>query len=412
MHLDPPTEDLLRREAPQVLGALVRRYGRFDVAEDAVQEALLAAARQWPVDGVPEKPRGWLIRVASRAMTDMLHSQLARQRREEQLHVAIPPDRFLAPAADAVRQPEDDSLLLLFLCCHPSLSAASQVALTLRAVGGLTTEEIARGFLVPAATMGQRISRAKATVAKSGAAFRMPAGSEVEARLRAVLRVIYLIFNEGYVATAGEELTRVDLSGEAIRLARLLRHALPDDGEVAGLTALLLLTEARRPARVAADGTAVPIAEQDRERWDRRLIEEGTALLDSSMGRTRLGPYQIQAAIAALHDAAARPADTDWPQILALYTLLQRYDDSPMVTLNRAVAVAMVQGPRAGLDQLRDLDGLGNHHRLHAVRAHLLDLAGDQVAARSAYRQAARLTLSMPERRHLLHRADRLGNEP
>jgi len=408
VRLDGPVEDLLRREAPQVLAALVRRFGRFDLAEDAVQEALLAAAQQWPGDGVPDHPRGWLIRVGSRAVIDALRADSARHAREER-------DAEQVPTGPAVGH--DDSLLLLFLCCHRALSLPSQIALTLRAVGGLSTEEIARAFLVPAATMGQRISRAKAVVATEigavgGTPFSIPVGDERDARIAAVLHVLYLMFNEGYVASAGDELVRVDLAAEAIRLARMLHAALPGHGEAAGLLALMLLTEARRPARTTAQGAAVPIAEQDRSRWDRPLIAEGTALVEAAMGGPRLGAYRLQAAIAAVHDEAARPEDTDWPQILALYTLLLRFDDGPLVRLSRAVAVAMVQGPRAGLAEVDALAGdprLAHNHRLAAVRAHLLELAGDLDGARAAYEEAARITLSTPEQRHLRQRAARLG---
>ncbi|MGI8627658.1 MAG: RNA polymerase sigma factor [Geodermatophilaceae bacterium] len=405
-----PFEDLLRIEAPQVLGALVRRYGHFDVAEDAVQEALLAAARQWPDEGVPDRPRAWLIRVASRTMIDLLRSDYARRDREDRLAHLDPPDQHLAEPADVAGE-QDDSLILLFMCCSPALSQASRIALTLRAVGGLTTEEIARAFLVPDATMGQRISRAKLTIKKSDAAFDLPSADELTDRLAAVLHVLYLIFNEGYVASSGADLLRNDLSAEAIRLVRMLRRSLPDDGEVAGLLALMLLTDARRPARASADGSAVPISEQDRRLWSQELIAEGTELVTTAMSRSRLGPYQVQAAIAALHDEPARAQDTDWIQILALYALLQRLDDSPMVTLNKAVATAMVQGPQAGLALLASLDTderLARHHRLAAVRGHLLEMAGRIPEAIASYQQAAQRTTSIPERRHLQARAARL----
>jgi RNA polymerase sigma factor (sigma-70 family) len=399
------TEDLLRELTPHVLGALLRRHGRFDACEDAVQEALLDAATQWPADGVPDNPRGWLIAVANRRLIDHIRSDSARRRREEAMAAATPIVDHQAPAADAERDVErDDTLTLLFLCCHPELSTPSQVALTLRAVGGLTTAEVARAFLVPEATMAQRISRAKQRIRDAGSRFALPPASERADRLRVVLHVLYLIFNEGYTASAGQRLHRGELTQEAIRLARTLHRLLPDDGEVAGLLALMLLTEARRPARTGPDGSLVPLAEQDRERWDRGLIAEGVALISDSLSRTRLGPYQLQAAIAAVHDEAPSVDETDWAQVLALYELLERVSPSPMVTLNRAVALAMVRGPVTGLDLLATLeadDRMARHHRLHAVRAHLLERTGDTAAARDSYRTAARLATNVPERRYL-----------
>ncbi|MEU6040276.1 DUF6596 domain-containing protein [Actinomadura sp. NPDC047616] len=409
-------EDLLRELAPRVLGPLVRRYGDFGACEDAVQEALLAAAVQWPRDGVPASPRGWLITVAARRLTDQVRSDRARREREAAVAALQPPDRFLAPAADAGSPAgHDDTLTLLFLCCHPALSPVSQVALTLRAVGGLTTAQIARAFLVPEATMAQRISRAKQRVRAAGARFAMPGAAERAERLRAVLHVLYLVFNEGYTATDGPELRRQELSGEAIRLARMLRRLLPDDGEVAGLLALTLLTDARRAARTDADGELVPLAEQDRGLWDRDAVAEGTALITEALSRCPLGPYQLQAAIAAVHAEAGRAEDTDWPQILGLYDLLQTIAPGPMVALNHAVAVAMAHGPGAGLDRLKALeeDGrLSRHHRLHAVRAHLLEMAGDADGARACYRTAARLTTSLAEQRYLERKAGGLTRPP
>jgi RNA polymerase sigma factor (sigma-70 family) len=405
-------EGLLRELAPQVLGVLVRRYGQFDLCEDAVQEALLAAAVRWPADGVPERPRGWLVTVASRRMTDQVRGESARRRREEAVAAASPADELVAPGADAdLPAAADDTLTLLFLCCHPALSPPSQVALTLRAVGGLTTAQIARAFLVPEATMAQRISRAKQTIKAAGARFVMPPPPERAERLRVVLQVLYLIFNEGYTASSGPDLQRAHLTTEAIRLARELHRLLPDDGEVAGVLALLLLTDARRPARSRADGSLVPLADQDRSRWDAAAIAEGVALISSALARAPVGPYQLQAAIAAVHDEAARAEDTDWRQILVLYELLARVAPSPVVTLNHAVALAMVRGPRAGLELLATLDGDGRmagNHRLEAVRAHLLELAGDTAAARERYRAAARHTTSLPEQRYLEGRAARL----
>jgi RNA polymerase sigma factor (sigma-70 family) len=409
------TEDLLRRLAPQVLGALVRRYGHFDACEDAVQEALLAASLQWPEHGVPEDPRAWLITVASRRLTDELRSELARLRREETVAAQLPSDEHVAPAPGDEPSEADDTLTLLFMCCHPALSSASQVALTLRAVGGLSTAEIARAFLVPEATMAQRISRAKERIKASGISFRRPAEPERAGRLRVVLHVLYLIFNEGYTATSGPELQRVELTREAIRLTREVERLLPDDGEVAGLLALMLLTDARRPARTRPDGALVPLADQDRGRWNQGSIAEGVALITRTLERAPIGPYQVQAAIAAVHAEAERAEDTDWPQILALYQLLDRISPNPMVTLNQAVAVAMVRGPQAGLDLLGTLEAdkrMASHHRLSAVRAHLLEMAGDRAAARSSYWLAARHTTSLPERRYLEARAARLTEEP
>jgi RNA polymerase sigma factor (sigma-70 family) len=409
---DARVEDLLRRLAPQVLGALVRRYGQFDACEDAVQEALLAAAVQWPDEGVPENPRGWLITVAARRMTDQLRSEHARRVREDTAAAQVPADAATAPAPGEELAPdEDDTLTLLFLCCHPALSPPSQIALTLRAVGGLTTAQIASAFLVPEATMAQRISRAKQRILATGIPFRMPPEAERPDRLRVALHVLYLIFNEGYTATSGPDLHRGELTGEAIRLAREVRRLLPDDGEVAGLLALMLLTDARRPARTRPDGSLVPLAEQDRTRWNKRSIEHGTALITGALAGAPLGPYQLQAAIAAVHAEAARAEDTDWPQILALYELLERIAPNPMVTLNHAVAEAMVHGPQAGLELLRTLDEddrMADHHRLAAVRAHLHEMAGDLAAARAGYRTAARRTTSLPEQRYLEARADRL----
>jgi len=407
------TEDLLRRLAPQVLGALVRRYGHFDTAEDATQEALLAAAMQWPDDGIPGNPRGWLITVASRRLTDLLRSEQARQRREDTVaRWTLPGD---APAADRPAADSDDTLILLFMCCHPALPVASQIALTLRAVGGLTTAEIARAFLVPEATMTRRISRAKQHISGSGIPFAMPPGAEQAARLGAVLHVVYLIFNEGYVSTSGPSLQRAELTGEAIRLARMVRRLLPDDGEVAGLVALMLLTDARRRARTGPHGELIPMAEQDRSLWDGDNIAEGVALITGALPRGPTGPYQLQAAIAAVHDEAPSAEATDWPQIVALYELLMQISDNPVVALNHAVAVAMVRGPQAGLDLLGKLEAdqrVAADHRLHAVRAHLLEMAGDHAAARDCYQEAARRAASLPQQRYLHARAARLTDGP
>jgi RNA polymerase sigma factor (sigma-70 family) len=408
-------EDVLRGSAPHVLGVLVRRYGRFDVCEDAVQEALLAAAVQWADQGVPEHPRAWLITVASRRVVDELRSDHARGRREQAAAAQTPSDELVAPApGDERAADQDDTLTLLFLCAHPALSPASQVALTLRAVGGLSTAEIARAFLVPETTIAQRISRGKQRIKVSGVGFGLPAESERPERLRVVLQVLYLIFNEGYTATAGPNLLRGDLTAEAIRLTRELRRLLPEDGEVAGLLALMLLTEARREARSTSDRSLVPLAEQDRGLWDGELIHEGLKLVTDALSCTALGPYQLQAAIAAVHAEAADEGDTDWPQILALYELLERISPNPMITLNRAVALAMVLGPDAALELLETLDddpSVAEHHRLHAVRAHLLELAGDGAAARASFLAAARRTASLPEQRYLEAQAGRLADE-
>ena len=398
-------EDLLRQLAPQVLGVVVRRFGDFSAAEDAVQEALLAAAVHWPADGVPGNPRGWLIQTAVRKMTDQVRSEQARRRRESV--VAREP---AAAADDVVGQ--DDTLVLLFMCCHPALTPASAISLTLRAVGGLTTAEIANAFLVPETTMAQRISRAKQKVKASDEPFALPDdGADRAERLRSVLHVLYLMFNEGSTASTGPDLHRTDLSGEAIRLARLVHSLLPGDGEVAGLLALMLLTDARRPARTGPAGELVPLAEQDRGRWDRTLIAEGVALVVEAMSRGSLGEYQLQAAVAAVHAEAASAEDTDWPQILTLYGLLERMTGNPLVSLNRAIAAAMVHGPAAGLALLSDLDEpLAGHYRLAAVRGHLHEMLGDTAAAVAHYRAAAAHTTSLPERHYLTTQAARCSH--
>ncbi|MFJ9371347.1 RNA polymerase sigma factor [Nocardia sp. NPDC101769] len=404
-------EDLLRELAPQVLGVLLRRYGGFEECEDAVQEALLAAATQWPAEGIPENPRSWLVTVAARRLVDQVRSEQARRRREVTAAVRETPDTNLPPPGEETFGDQDDGLALLFLCCHPALTPASQVALTLRAVGGLTTAEVARAFLVPEATMAPRISRAKQRIRAAGASFAMPSAQEWAERLDAVLHVLYLIFNEGYTASSGPDLRRGELTTEAIRLTRMLHRSLPNDGEVAGLLALMLLTDARRSARTGPDGALIPLAEQDRNRWDAALIEEGSALVTDAMSASSLGPYQLQAATAALHVQAPRAEDTDWEQICILYGILCRIAPNPMVTLNYAVAVAMTRGPRAGLELLETLDSdsrIARHHRLYAVRAHLQELAGEYAAARANYRLAARRTTSLPEQRYLRDRAGKL----
>jgi RNA polymerase sigma factor (sigma-70 family) len=401
---EPDITDLLRKLAPRVLGVLVRRNGNFDDCEDAVQEALLAAMVSWPVDGVPKNPTGWLITTASRRLVETWRKDSARRRRED-TYVLEP-----APPPCAVPQ-GDDTLALMLLCCHPELSVPSQIALTLRALGGLTTTEIARALLLPEATVGQRISRAKARIRDTGAKFRVPTAREREERLPAVLHVLYLIFNEGYTATSGAVLNRVELTSEAIRLTRQLRESLPDEGEVAGLLALMLLTDARRSARTGPDGALISLAEQDRRRWDPAAIAEGVAIIEATLPVAKPGPYQLQAAIAAVHDEAADVEATDWPQILALYDVLTAIAPGPMVALNRTVAVAMVRGPAAELAELNDATAdpaLRGHHRVDAVRAHLLDELGEPDAAREYYLRAARRTRSLPEQRYLLDRASRI----
>jgi RNA polymerase sigma factor (sigma-70 family) len=399
--------ELLRPLVPQVLGPLVRRYGQFEACEDAVQEALLAAVEQWSGSEVPDNPRAWLLTVATRRLTDQWRSESARRRREETVAVQQPVGIVASPGED--RPPErDDTLTLLFLCCHPALTPSSQVALTLRAVGGLTTAEIASAFLVPEPTMTRRITRAKESIAAAGSTFEEPSAEEWPERLRVVLHVLYLIFNEGYTASSGEQLHRVELTAEAIRLTRAVLALLPDDGEVAGLLALMLLTDARRPARTRPDGALMPLAEQDRRLWTVPVIVEGVELISRTLGRGPAGPYQVQAAIAALHDQAAGTDTTDWPQILELYGVLEELAPSPVVTLNRAIAIAMVHGPAEALALLTTIESdsrIKQGHRLDAVRAHLLELDGDHAAAREHYLRAAKRTTSLPERRYLQSRA-------
>jgi RNA polymerase sigma factor (sigma-70 family) len=406
---DLPIGGLLRELTPQVLGIVVRRFRDFDAAEDAVQEASIAAVTQWPRDGVPENPRAWLTQVAFRKMADHIRSESARRRREAE--VAEEAVRARETAFDAVPE-EDDTLVLLFMCCHPSLTPASAIALTLRAVGGLTTAEIANAFLVPEATMAQRINRAKQTIKESGIPFQLPDAEELGARLRPVLHVLYLIFNEGYTASSGPHLRRADLSREGIRLTRMALRLQPENTEIAGLLALMLLTDARRHARTGLNDELIPLAQQNRALWDREQIAEGVALLSAALPKRSAGPYQLQAAIAAVHDEAARAEDTDWPQILALYGLLKCMSDNPMVILNHAIATAMVHGPQEGLRLLNALEGdprIAGHHRMDAVRAHLLEMAGDSQAAARYYRTAAGKTVNLPERNYLLMQAARLA---
>lgn len=409
---DMAAEDLLRELAPQVLGAMVRRFHDFGACEDAVQEALLAAALQWERDGLPDNPRGWLMQVARRRLTDAFRRESARRRRESQ--IAMDSSARASTTDTGREEHEDDSLKLFFMCCHPSLTPASAIALTLRAVGGLRTSEIARAYLVPEATMAQRISRAKQAIKESGVPFRMPSRRQWPQRLKSLLHVLYLIFSEGYTAGAGPDLLRPELSREAIRLTRLLYGLLPENGEVAGLLALMLLTDARRDARTGSEGELIPLNEQDRTLWDRAQIAEGIELLTAALSKGTIGPYQLQAAVAAVHDEAARHEDTDWSQILALYELLNRLSDNPMVVLNRAVAAAMVHGPSRGLELLEELNSdtrVAHHHRLHAVCAHLLEMAGEYSEAIAAFRTAAGRTGSLPERNYLLMKAARLGKK-
>ena len=409
----PDFEHLLRELAPQVLGAVMRRYRDFAASEDAVQESLIAAAEQWARDGIPSSPRGWLIQVALRRMTDHVRSEISRRNREielaQELPVVVAPVIYSEPEMDP-----EDALVLLFMCCHPALTPTSAIALTLRAVGGLTTGEVAKAFLVPEATMAQRISRAKQSVKVSQVPFSLPEAPERAQRLGSVMHVLYLIFNEGYTASSGDALNRTDLSGEAIRLTRLLHSLLPSDPEVMGMLALMLLTEARRTARTGPSGELIPLDEQDRSLWDRHLITEGIALVTKAMAHGAVGEYQLQAAIAAVHDEALDVQTTDWPQILALYSVLNRMSDNPMVALNHAVATSMVHGPRAGLALLEPLERderLSGTHRLDAVRAHLLERAQDWDAAIASYLAAAEKTTNLPERTYLMMRAAHLRDQ-
>jgi RNA polymerase sigma factor (sigma-70 family) len=405
-------EDLLRRLTPQVLGAVVRRFGHFDLAEDATQEALVAAAAQWPRDGLPHDPRAWLITVASRRLTDLLRAEQARRRREETLAQWALTETSARQADENDVSSADDTLVLLFMCCHPSLSAASQIALTLRAVGGLSVTEIARALVTSEQTVTRRITRAKQSIKDSGVPFALPPADD--GRLGSVLRVLYLIFNEGYASTAGTQLLRTDLADEAIRLARILHAILPEDSEVSGLLALMLLVHARHRARTGADGSLIPMAEQDRARWDRTAIQEGVALITAALPRGPTGPYQLQAAIAAIHDEASSAQTTDWAQIAALYEVLLRLDDNPVVALNHAVAVSMVSGPGAGLELLRTLESdtrMSGNRRFHAVRAHLLERDGNPAAALAAYQAAARHATNAQQQRYLSQQITRLQNQ-
>jgi RNA polymerase sigma factor (sigma-70 family) len=408
--VDVSIEHLLQELTPQVLGTVVRRFRDFAAAEDAVQEALLAAAIKWPRDGLPDSPRAWLTHAAFRRMADHIRSETARRRRESEAAVE---EAYATESAAFETAPQpDDTLVLLFMCCHPALTLASAIALTLRAVGGLTTREIAHAFLVPEPTMAQRISRAKQSINDSGIPFQLPTPEERAQRLRAVLHVLYLIFNEGYTSSAGPHLRRGDLTHEAMRLARILHNLQPDEPEVAGLLSLMLLTDARRQARASAAGELIPLGQQDRALWDRHQIAEGIALISATLPKGSVGPYQLQAAIAAVHDEAGSAGETDWPQILALYDLLRRMSDNPMVSLNHAIAAAMVHGATKGLALLDGLEAdarLAGHYRMDAVRAHLSELVGDHERAVRHYRTAAGKTGNLAERNYLLTQAARLS---
>lgn len=406
-------EDVWRQESPHVLAALLRRHGDLGDCEDATQEAMEAAARQWPREGMPDNPRAWLVRVASRRLIDHSRADASRSAREATAAAAEPRDVLVAHAADATEPvPSDDSLQLLLLCCHPALTRPSQVALTLRSVGGLTPSQIAAAFLVPERTMIQRLTRARSTLRNVGARFELPEPSELPERVAAVLDVLYLIFNEGYTRSSGDRLVDGSLTGEAIRLTRQLATQLPEHDEVTGALALMLLTQARANARTDHNGDLIPLAEQDRRRWDRALITEGVRLLEGVLRRGHVGQFQLQAAIAAVHAEATTFAETDWLQIAVLYEMLARVAPSPAVTLNRAVAVGMAYGPEVGLglvDELVRDPGMQRFHRTYAVRAHLRELSGDGAGALEDYRRAARLTASQPEQRYLNARAARLA---
>jgi RNA polymerase sigma-70 factor (ECF subfamily) len=395
-------ENVYRNDSRRVFATLVRLLGSFDLAEEALHEAFLAATESWPRDGTPQNPVAWLVSAGRFKAID----QLRRQRRfapwDDALENVADESAQVEPAGEL----EDDQLRLIFTCCHPSLSEEARVALTLREVCGLTTEEIASACLVPAPTLAQRIVRAKAKIRDANIPYQVPAGSELQERLHSVLRVIYLVFNEGYFASSGDAALRPALSAEAIRLARLLRNLLPEP-ETAGLLALMLLHESRRTARVTAQGDLVPLDEQDRSRWDHALIEEGCQLVQEALRSRRFGTYTLQAAIAAVHAEAAHASDTDWRQIVGLYDALLRYEPLPVIELNRAVAVAMGVGFEAGLalvDRLLDNDALRRYHLAHAARADLCRRMGRLADARAAYQQALALASQEPERRLLLRR--------
>ena len=401
---------LLRTESGRIVGALMRRFGDLDLAEDCYQDACLAAWEHWADDGVPDNPGGWLMAAARNRAVDRVRRE-ARRLGKETESSGLRPGELLAVAGpeDLPGPLDDDELQLLLLCCHPALAPEAQVALTLRTVGGLTTPEIARAFLLPLPTMAQRLARAKRKIALAGIPFRLPADDELADRLAAVREVVYLVFSEGYAATGTDSVVRPDLSTEAIRLGRLLAALIPDDAETTALLALMLLHDARRPARVGAGGELIPLEEQDRSSWDARQIDEGLGLVDAALVTGPVGPYQVQAAVAALHAQAASAAETDWPQILGLYRLLETLAPGPVVTLNWLVALAMVEGPGAALVELDRLSAAGvlsplPEHRGPAVRAHLLERAGRHEEAAVEYRRAAAAADTEPERAYLCRR--------
>ena len=394
-------------EWARVVAALARRFGDLDIAEEAAAEAFASAVGRWPADGVPPNPGAWLTTTANRKAIDRIRRENKRDDKQKEAQLLYDDD-----PPEPLGAIDDERLRLIFTCCHPALAMETRMALTLRMVGGLTMPEIARAFLVQETTMGQRITRAKAKIKAARIPYRVPSAEDLPARVSSVLAVLYLVFNEGYLASAGRAVNRADLTTESIRLTRMLHLLVPSEGEVAGLLALMLLTDARRAARTTADGSIVPLDEQRRDLWNTNQISEGVALLTRTLGTVPVGPYQLQAAIAAVHDEAPTASETDWPQILALYEVLERVSPSPVVTLNRAVAVAMVHGPRAGLAVVGTLDAddrMAHNHRLESVRAHLLELAGDLTAARNSYRRAARMTASLPEQRYLALRAAKLA---
>jgi len=388
-------ERTFREEHGRAVAVLVRTFGDIDVAEEAVQDAFAVAIERWPRDGPPPSPAGWIITTARNRAIDRLRREAARAGRQAEA-VRYQADRGPAEAEEDEGPVRDDRLRLIFTCCHPSLAMTAQVALTLRLLGGLTTAEIARSFLVPEATMAQRLVRAKGKIRHAGIPFRIPRDADLPARLRAVLAVVYLIFNEGYAAGSGERLVREDLCAEAIRLGRLLAELMPDEPEVMGLLALMLLTDARRDARTTAAGELVRLADQDRTLWDRELVAEGQAIVRACLRRGEPGPYQIQAAINAVHS----DEPTDWRQVLALYDQLLAFEPTPVVALNRAVAVAEVDGPAAALDLVDDLE-LEGYHVFHAVRANLLRRLGRRADAAAAYRAAIELAGNAAEREFL-----------